>query len=78
MPAKIQKWGNSLGVRIPKALVEKAHLKENSEVEIEHHNGTLVLFPVKKQFSLKMLLELVTDDNLHGEEDFRSEGREVW
>ena len=42
MSAKIQKWGNSLGVRIPKILAEQAHLKENSEVEILHQDGKIV------------------------------------
>ena len=34
MSAKIQKWGNSLGVRIPKIIIEKANLSINSEIEI--------------------------------------------
>ena len=47
--AKIQKWGNSLGVRIPKAVIEKMNLSENSEVEVEHKNGAIIIFPAKKK-----------------------------
>lgn len=76
--AKIQKWGNSLGIRIPKSVAEKLNLAENSEVEIEHKNGTIVIFPAKKQYSLESLLKNITKENTHGEEVFEREGNEVW
>jgi antitoxin MazE len=78
MSVKIQKWGNSLGVRIPKTVIEKVNLRENSEVEIESKNGTIVIFPAKKEYSLDSLLEQITKNNLHSEEDFQVEGNEVW
>lgn len=78
MSVKIQKWGNSLGVRIPKTVIEKVNLSENSEVEIESKNGTIVIFPVKNKYSLDSLLEQITKNNLHSEEDFKVEGNEVW
>lgn len=77
MSVKIQKWGNSLGVRIPKTVIEKVNLSENSEVEIESKNGTIVIFPAKKEYSLDSLLEQITKNNLHSEEDFKTEGNEV-
>ena len=78
MSVKIQKWGNSLGVRIPKAVIEKVNLGEHSEVEVESKNGMIVIFPAKKQFSLETLLDQITKSNLHGEDDFKTEGREAW
>ncbi|PIU00749.1 MAG: AbrB/MazE/SpoVT family DNA-binding domain-containing protein [Bdellovibrionales bacterium CG10_big_fil_rev_8_21_14_0_10_45_34] len=78
MSVKIKKWGNSLGVRIPKAVIEKVNLSENSEVEIESKNGTIIIFPAKKEYSLDTLLDQITKTNLHSEEDFKSEGNEVW
>lgn len=78
MSAKIQKWGNSLGVRIPKAVIEKMNLSENSEVEVEHKNGAIIIFPAKKQFSLDALVEQITKENIHQEEDIKAEGNEVW
>ncbi len=78
MAVKIQKWGNSLGVRIPKAVMEKVNLSENSEVEVESKNGTIVISAAKKQYSLESLLDQITKHNLHHEDDFRVEGNEVW
>jgi antitoxin MazE len=78
MPVKIQKWGNSLGVRIPKNIIEKVNLRENSEVEIDSSDGAIVILPAKKEYSLDSLLEQITKNNLHSEEDFKTEGNEVW
>lgn len=78
MSVKIQKWGNSLGVRIPKALIEKVNLSENSEVEIESKNGTIIIFASKKKYALEDLLEQITKNNLHHEDAFAAEGKEVW
>lgn len=52
MFSSIQKWGNSQGVRIPKAILEKASLKENDRVEILVEDGILVIRPVKRRVSL--------------------------
>ena len=78
MSAKIQKWGNSLGIRIPKSIIEKTELTENSEVEIEHKDGAIIISPAKTQFSLTDLLGGITKNNLHKEDDFVPEGNEVW
>ena len=78
MSSKIQKWGNSLGVRIPKSIIEKANLNENSEVEIENKDGAIIIFPSRKKLSLDNLLSQITKDNLHKESDDEVEGNEVW
>ncbi len=78
MSGKIQKWGNSLGVRIPKTVIEKLNLTENSEVEVEHKDGAIIIFPVKRKYSLNSMLDQITKDNCHAESDIKSEGNEVW
>jgi antitoxin MazE len=78
MSVKIQKWGNSLGVRIPKAVIEKVNLGEHSEVEVESKDGTIVIFPAQRKYSLESLLNKITKNNLHHEDDFKVEGNEVW
>ena len=78
MSAKIQKWGNSLGIRIPKAVIEKTKLDENSEVEIQHKSGNIIITAVRKQYVLSELLDKITKSNLHVEEEFLTEGSEVW
>lgn len=78
MAVKIQKWGNSLGVRIPKSIIEKVNLSENSEVEFDSKNGTIIIMPSKTQYSLDSLLKDISKSNLHSEDEFLPEGNEVW
>jgi antitoxin MazE len=68
METHVQKWGNSLAVRIPKPLADEVGLKENSPVQISLHDRQLVVVPVlKPALSLETLLTQVTDANRHGE-----------
>jgi antitoxin MazE len=80
MKATIQKWGNSLALRIPKAVAEGLGLERNSLVELSMTKKTLVVVPAPKATpSLADLLERVTPHNLHTEADFGSPiGREAW
>ena len=80
MPARIQKWGNSLAVRIPKAFADEAGLSADSIVEIRLVGGQLVLIPFAPQrFKLGDLLAEVTDENVHHKVDFGSGvGNEAW
>ena len=78
MAFKLQKWGNSIGVRISKSVVEKVNLKVGSKVEVEHKNGKIIITPLKKKLMLNDLLSQITKDNLHSEDNFISEGREIW
>jgi antitoxin MazE len=77
---KIAKWGNSLGVRIPKALADETAVGEGSRVEILARDGELVLRPLRRpSFTLEELLAGVRKENLHEEVDTGSpEGREIW
>ncbi len=77
MEAKIQKWGNSLGIRIPICITKELSLKNGSIVDIFEKSNQIVIKPKKKR-SLKDLLSLVTDENIHGEFDFgRPVGKEI-
>ena len=78
MSAKIQKWGNSLGIRIPKSVIEKANLDENSVVEIENKDGSIIIFPRQKRESLATLLSRITKKNRHKEDEFVIQGNEIW
>ena len=80
MKARIQKWGNSLALRIPKALAEEVHVRQNTQVEISLVDGKIVVEPVKTpDWTLEDLLEGITDENLHLEvESGPSVGKEVW
>ena len=78
MTVKLQKWGNSMGVRIPKSIIEKVNIEENDELIIEQQDGKIVIFPAKKKLSLSDMMDQVTPENLHTEDDFKPEGNEVW
>jgi len=80
MRARIQKWGNSLAVRLPKAITEKAGLVIEDEVDIDvEDTGKVVLLPrLKKEYRLGELLTGITPSNLHDEIDFgEPQGREA-
>ena len=61
--------GNSLAMRIPKALADQAAMREGSEIKIFIADGRLVAMPVRSNPDLQMLLAGVTEANLHGEID---------
>ena len=79
MRTRVQKWGNSLAVRIPKPFAEGAGLKASAEVEVSLEKGEVRLTPVRPRWELHRLLAGVTKKNLHAEVDTgESVGREVW
>ncbi|HLJ84738.1 MAG TPA: AbrB/MazE/SpoVT family DNA-binding domain-containing protein [Candidatus Eremiobacteraceae bacterium] len=62
----ISKWGNSLAVRLPKQMLERARMNEGDELDVEASGQGLVLRPRHRR-SLKEMLAQITPDNLHGE-----------
>lgn len=80
MQTKIQKWGNSLAVRIPAAFVKEANVAYGTAVDISVDNGKIVIEPhTAPEFKLDELLEGVTRGNRHTEVETGSViGREVW
>jgi antitoxin MazE len=80
MRTRIQKWGNSLGLRIPKSLALEARVEAGSEVELSVVDSELVVKPVRPpRYKLSDLLRKVTRKNVHGEIDTGGpEGRESW
>ncbi|MFA4917285.1 MAG: AbrB/MazE/SpoVT family DNA-binding domain-containing protein [Syntrophales bacterium] len=70
MQTKVQKWGNSLALRIPKSFALNMDIKQNEFVDLSIGDGKLIITPItKKEYSLKELLAGVSEDNLHGEFD---------
>jgi antitoxin MazE len=80
MKTRMQKWGNSLAIRIPKAFATEVGLKEESEVDVSLKSGKLVVVPVEKPgLTLKALLAKITEENVHREVDTGpATGREAW
>ena len=80
MVTKIQKWGNSLGLRIPKSFADDAGIEAGSAVDITLVDGELVIRPITPtRYGLDDLVSQVTEDNIHYEIDTGDpEGRETW
>jgi antitoxin MazE len=80
MRTRVQKWGNSLAMRIPKSFADEVGLEKDSSVELSLQDGKLVVSPVAAPGpSLSELLAGVTDANIHQEEDFGpAVGDEAW
>lgn len=79
MYTKVQKWGNSKAVRLPKYIVEEAGIKENDRVELHVHDGNIVIVPGKKHVKLKDRVAEYDGRYRPGEWDTENpEGDEVW
>jgi antitoxin MazE len=75
----IQKWGNSLAIRIPQTLAGQLSVEEGAAVDLQVRGGELVIRPIRsKKLSLCELLKNCRPSQLHGETDFGADlGREV-
>lgn len=70
MLTKVQKWGNSLALRIPKAFAVDIQLKNDSLVELSIVKGKIIVTPIPApSWTLDELLAGITKDNLHNEVD---------
>jgi antitoxin MazE len=80
METTIKKWGNSLALRIPKALAKEAGLHYELAVELSLVDGKLVIVPIKQpKLDLEAMLDQITEGNLHSEVDLGpAVGMEVW
>jgi antitoxin MazE len=79
MVTSIQRWGNSLAVRIPKPFASQAGLAEDTDVEIVVEGGRIVISPAKREWKLEKLLARISPSNRHREIRWgQPEGRESW
>ena len=80
MEAKLQKWGNSNGIRIPNNFLKSLNLKTNDKVEIiQEEDKIVILKPKKEKISLKERFEAYNGENLT--KDFtwdEPRGKEIW
>jgi len=80
MATKVQKWGNSLAVRLPREMAEKFNLGEGTPVSISPKSHGILIKPEgKRKLSLSELVADITPENRHKEVDWgRPRGKEVW
>lgn len=80
MQSKVQKWGNSLAIRIPNGMAQESGLHHDGSVDLRVEAGCLVVAPLPRpRYRLEELLEAVSPGNLHGETDLGPlVGSESW
>lgn len=81
MQATIQKWGNSQGIRLPKAFLEALGMRENDLVELNRVDDNIVIRKVKKEKEVTLEDIFENYDGKYDAEDFdwgSPVGKEVW
>ena len=82
MLTKIQKWGNSQGLRFPKTILEEVDIHVGDQVNISVQAGKIIVEPVRKvhkRYDIKELVAQMPDDYQAKEVDWGPpEGMEVW
>lgn len=81
METLITRWGNSLGLRIPKGIANDAGLKAGDTVSIVASGEGVVIKKTRRrpQYSLEDLVSRITDENRHDATDWgEPKGREIW
>jgi antitoxin MazE len=80
MLVQIQKWGNSLAIRIPKSFAKETAIDQGSLLDLSIVDGKLVATPItEREYSLEALLAGVTEENIHSEIDTGEPvGKEIW
>lgn len=75
---RLSRWGNSLGVRLPKHVVDALGLKPGNILDISLDENRVILRPTHK-YSLKELVSKITEENRHPETDWGPDvGKERW
>jgi antitoxin MazE len=76
---QIAKWGNSLGLRLPKAVAREARIDDGDIVDVSVENGAVVIRASRPTYSLEQLVARITARNRHDESDWGMPvGHEVW
>lgn len=82
MSTKVQKWGNSQGVRVPLQILQEANLAIGDEVEVTVQEGRIVVTPsdrIRGKYRLEDLVARIPEEQEPVEEEWSAPvGREVW
>ncbi len=80
MEIRLQKWGNSIGIRIPKSILNTLNLSENDKVELVQEGEKMVITKsMKKKISLRERFDKYQGSNLAKEFSWdEAKGKEIW
>lgn len=77
MQSHVQKWGNSLGIRIPAQFSKQLSLKKGSAIKIDIEGDHLVIRP--HAYDLQEMVDAITDENKYEAiSDYTPVGKEIW
>jgi len=78
MTTSLAKWGNSLGLRIPKSIAAELDIRDGDAVDVVVQDGAIVVRPARRRYTIEELVADMTPDD-RGETDWgRPVGNEVW
>jgi antitoxin MazE len=80
MTTVVRKWGNSIGIRLPKTLAQEVEISEGASVIIEARNGRIIITPARRyRYQLADLVRHITPKNRHEAiETGEPRGKEAW
>lgn len=82
MLTRIQKWGNSQGIRFPKTILEEANISVGDEITLSVHEGAIIVEPARKtrgKYQIQDLVAQMPEDYEVEEVSWGApQGREVW
>ena len=82
MVTKIQRWGNSQGLRLARQVLEDAHIAVGDDVDVTARDGIIVIAPARRirgKQSLQDLVSSIPQNYMLGETNWGEPvGREVW
>ncbi|MBI4432804.1 MAG: transcriptional regulator/antitoxin, MazE [Candidatus Omnitrophica bacterium] len=81
MVTKIQKWGNSQGLRVSRDVLEKAHVAVGDAVEVSVQKGAILVQPVRVRgkYSLRQLVAQMPKNYRPSREEWgKAVGKEAW
>lgn len=73
--AKVARWGNGLGVRLPKSVAAEARISAGDPVDVTVEDGAIIVCPSRTTYSLCDLVSKITECNRHGETDWGAPAR---
>ena len=76
---QVSKWGNSLGLRLPKPIAREAEVGDGDVVDVSVNDGVIIVRPTRPTYSLDELVDRITPRNRHRETDWGEPmGDELW
>lgn len=79
MEMKLQKWGNSLGVRLPSNILKSLNLKVDDVINIREEDEKIIITKVEKKISLEEKIKAYEGENISKDFEWdNAQGREIW